>query len=176
MSDWVLGDFDNKTILDYGYFSGGRNKTHGNEKYVRYFWEIDHNSTRWAKYSNAGGVRKYFGIEWDVVDWSKKARDFYNSHGGLLNSSYWNKEGITWNLISSQYAAFSIKYSDFIYSSGSPTIFNTEYKCSFYLLGFLNTKIACSYLRLMNPTINTTAGDVLSLPLIEKESIIIKKE
>lgn len=64
--------FDNKTILDYGYFSGGRNKTHGNEKYVRYFWEIDHNSTRWAKYSNAGGVRKYFGIEWDVVDWSKK--------------------------------------------------------------------------------------------------------
>lgn len=98
--------FDNKTILDYGYFSGGRNKTHGNEKYVRYFWEIDHNSTRWAKYSNAGGVRKYFGIEWDVVDWSKEARDFYNSHGGLLNSSYWNKEGITWNLISSQYAAF----------------------------------------------------------------------
>ena len=86
--------FDNKTILDYGYFSGGRNKTHGNEKYVRYFWEIDHNSTRWAKYSNAGGVRKYFGIEWDVVDWSKKARDFYNSHGGLLNSSYWNKEGL----------------------------------------------------------------------------------
>ncbi len=167
--------FDNKTILDYGYFSGGRNKTHGNEKYVRYFWEIDHNSTRWAKYSNAGGVRKYFGIEWDVVDWSKEARDFYNSHGGLLNSSYWNKEGITWNLISSQYAAFSIKHSDFIYSSGSPTIFNTEYKCSFYLLGFLNTKIACSYLRLMNPTINTTAGDVLSLPLIEKESIIIKK-
>ena len=167
--------FDNKTILDYGYFSGGRNKTHGNEKYVRYFWEIDHNSTRWAKYSNAGGVRKYFGIEWDVVDWSKEARDFYNSHGGLLNSSYWNKEGITWNLISSQYAAFSIKHSDFIYSSGSPTIFSTEYKCSFYLLGFLNTKIACSYLRLMNPTINTTAGDVLSLPLIKKGSIIIKK-
>lgn len=161
--------FDNQTISEYGYFSGGRNKTHGNDKYVRYFWEIDHNSTRWAKYSNAGGVRKYFGIEWDVVDWSKEARDFYNSHGGLLNSAYWNKEGITWNLISSQYAAFCIKHSDFIYSSGAPTIFNTEYTCSYYLLGFLNTKIARSYLKLMNPTINTTAGDVLSLPLIETD-------
>lgn len=137
--------FDNQTISEYGYFSGGRNKTHGNDKYVRYFWEIDHNSTRWAKYSNAGGVRKYFGIEWDVVDWSKEARDFYNSHGGLLNSAYWNKEGITWNLISSQYTAFCIKHSDFIYSSGAPTIFNTEYTCSYYLLGFLNTKIARSY-------------------------------
>lgn len=166
--------FDNKTISEYGYFSGGRNKTHGNDKYVRYFWEIDHNSTRWAKYSNAGGVRKYFGIEWDVVDWSKEARDFYNSHGGLLNSAYWNKEGITWNLISSQYAAFCIKHSDFIYSSGAPTIFNTEYTCSYYLLGFLNSKIARSYLKLMNPTINTTAGDVLSLPLIEIDSASIK--
>ena len=166
--------FDNQTISEYGYFSGGRNKTHGNDKYVRYFWEIDHNSTRWAKYSNAGGVRKYFGIEWDVVDWSNEARDFYNSHGGLLNSAYWNKEGITWNLISSQYAAFCIKHSDFIYSSGAPTIFNTEYTCSYYLLGFLNTKIARSYLKLMNPTINTTAGDVLSLPLIETDSASIK--
>ena len=166
--------FDNQTISEYGYFSGGRNKTHGNDKYVRYFWEIDHNSTRWAKYSNAGGVRKYFGIEWDVVDWSKEARDFYNSHGGLLNSAYWNKEGITWNLISSQYTAFCIKHSDFIYSSGAPTIFNTEYTCSYYLLGFLNTKIARSYLKLMNPTINTTAGDVLSLPLIETDSASIK--
>ncbi len=166
--------FDNQTISEYGYFSGGRNKTHGNDKYVRYFWEIDHNSTRWAKYSNAGGVRKYFGIEWDVVDWSKEARDFYNSHGGLLNSAYWNKEGITWNLISSQYAAFCIKHSDFIYSSGAPTIFNTEFTCSYYLLGFLNTKIARSYLKLMNPTINTTAGDVLSLPLIETDSASIK--
>ena len=167
--------FDNKTISEYGYFSGGRNKTHGNDKYVRYFWEIDHNNTRWAKYSNAGGVRKYFGIEWDVVDWSKEARNFYNSHGGLLNSAYWNKEGITWNLISSQYAAFCIKHSDFIYSSGAPTIFNTEYTCNYYLLGFLNSKIARSYLKLMNPTINTTAGDVLSLPLIEIDSASIKK-
>lgn len=168
---WVKNPsvFDNRSIANCGFISGGRNKTHENDKYVRYFWEIANNSTRWAKYSNAGGTRTYFGIEWNVVDWSEEAKNFYNSHGGLLNQSFWNKEGITWNLVSSQSAAFSIKHSDFIYSSGSPTIFDAAYKCDYYLLGFLNTKIAQAFLKLMNPTINTTAGDVLSLPYIDSD-------
>ena len=166
--------FDNTTIEQTGYFSGGRNKTHGNDKFVRHFWEISKDNHRWAKYSNAGGTRKYFGIEWDVVDWSKEARDFYDNHGGLLNPMYWNKEGITWNLISSKTAAFSIKHKEFIFSSGSPTIFNKENSCDYYLLGFLNSRIAQNYLKLMNPTINTTAGDVLSLPIITNNISVIK--
>lgn len=162
--------FDNDSVLKRGFFSGGRNKTHDNNKYVRFFWEVSIKSDRWAKYSNAGGLRKYFGIEWEVVDWSEEAKKNYDCHGGLLNSDYWNKEGITWNLVSSHSAAFSIKHQEFIYSSGSPTIFNPFFICDHYLLGFLNTKIAQSLLKLMNPTINTTAGDVLSLPYIQSDS------
>ena len=162
--------FDNDSVSKRGFFSGGRNKTHDNNKYVRFFWEVSIKSDRWAKYSNAGGLRKYFGIEWEVVDWSEKAKKNYDCHGGLLNSDYWNKEGITWNLVSSHSAAFSIKHQEFIYSSGSPTIFNPFFICDHYLLGFLNTKIAQSLLKLMNPTINTTAGDVLSLPYIQSNS------
>lgn len=105
-----------------------------------------------------------------MVDWSEEAKKNYDCHGGLLNSDYWNKEGITWNLVSSHSAAFSIKHQEFIYSSGSPTIFNPFFICDHYLLGFLNTKIAQSLLKLMNPTINTTAGDVLSLPYIQSDS------
>lgn len=162
--------FDNDSVSKRGFFSGGRNKTHDNNKYVRFFWEVSIKSDRWAKYSNAGGLRKYFGIEWEVVDWSEEAKKNYDCHGGLLNSDYWNKEGITWNLVSSHSAAFSIKHQEFIYSSGSPTIFNPFFICDHYLLGFLNTKIAQSLLKLMNPTINTTAGDVLSLPYIQSDS------
>ena len=135
-----------------------------------FFFFFSIKSDRWAKYSNAGGLRKYFGIEWEVVDWSEEAKKNYDCHGGLLNSDYWNKEGITWNLVSSHSAAFSIKHQEFIYSSGSPTIFNPFFICDHYLLGFLNTKIAQSLLKLMNPTINTTAGDVLSLPYIQSDS------
>ena len=158
--------FDKEKISTHGYSSGGRNKTHDNDKYVRYFWEINKHSSRWNKYANAGGIRKYNGIEWYVVDWSNEAREFYNSHGGLLNQKFWNKEGITWNLISSSHAGFSIKKKEFIYSSGSPTIFNANFTYDYRILGFLNSSVARFLLQLFNPTINTTAGDVLALPYV----------
>ena len=161
--------FDNKNLAQNGFISGGRNKTHDNEKYVRYFWEIASNAQRWRKYANAGGIRKYYGIEWYVVDWSDSAKDFYNSHGGLLNPIYWDKKGITWNLITSSYAGFSIKNEEFVYSSGSPTIYNPQFDFDYYVLGFLNSTVAKVFLKLFNPTINTTAGDVLALPFIKRE-------
>ena len=164
--------FDIKNLGNNGFVSGGRNKTHDNEKYVRFFWEIDKSSDKWHKYANAGGIRKYHGIEWYVVDWSEQARDFYNSHGGLLNPIYWNKKGITWNLITSSYAGFSIKSDEFVYSSGSPTIYNSSFSYDYYILGFLNSQVARFLLKLFNPTINTTAGDVLALPYVKKEGNI----
>lgn len=159
--------FDNPNIADQGFVSGGRNKTHDNEKYVRFFWEITNSNTKWKKYANAGGLRKYYGYEWYVVDWSDDAKDFYNSHGGLLNEKFWGKKGISWNLISSNYAGFYIKEEDLVYSSGSPTVFNTNYTYDYYLLGFLNSIVSKVLLKLFNPTINTTAGDVLGLPYIK---------
>lgn len=164
--------FDEPKIETYGIISGGRNKTHDNNKYVRYYWEISKTTDRWHRYANAGGIRKYYAIEWYVVDWSNEARDSYDSHGGLLNPKFWEKQGITWNLISSSYAGFCIKGKELIYSSGSPTIFNADYSYDYYLLGFLNSRVARFLLKLFNPTINTTAGDVLSLPYIKAESTL----
>ena len=160
--------FDERNIEQNGFISGGRNKTHDNDRYVRFFWEISKNSDRWHKYANAGGIRKYYAIEWYVVDWSEQAREFYNSHGGLLNSKFWGKKGITWNLISSSIAGFSIKSEELIHSSGSPTIFNADFSYDYYTLGFLNSQVARFLLKLFNPTINTTGGDVLALPLIKE--------
>ena len=164
--------FDESTLEQNNFISGGRNKTHDNEKYVRFFWEIDLSTQKWHKYANAGGIRKYFAIEWFVVDWSDDARSFYDSHGGLLNPLFWEKKGITWNLISSSIAGFSIKSSDLVYSSGSPTIFNSDYSYDYYTLGFLNSVVAKFLLKLFNPTINTTAGDVLALPFIKRDDCI----
>ncbi len=160
--------FINNKIGD-DYFSGGRNKTHDNVRFVRYYWEVIQNAKtfeNWQKYSNGGEFRRWFGNEIYYVKWDKEAKSFYQGHGGLLNEKFINKEGITWNLITSALSGFRIKYSDSIYSSGSPTIFNKDFNVSKKLLGFLNTKITQEYIRLLNPTLNTTAGDILSLPFL----------
>ncbi|HOC92742.1 MAG TPA: BREX-1 system adenine-specific DNA-methyltransferase PglX [bacterium] len=164
---WVKGtDLFKQTIIGDRFFSGGRNKTHGNEKYLRFFWEIQSGNNRWALYANGGDFRKYYGNETNVVDWSDSARAFYDSNGGLCNPKFWNREGITWSLITSAISSFRIKRDCVFYSSGSPTIFNSKYKCDEKALAFLNSPIAYYYLKAINPTLNTTVNDVFALPYI----------
>ncbi|WP_400244957.1 BREX-1 system adenine-specific DNA-methyltransferase PglX [Niallia sp. JL1B1071] len=173
---WVKNTkiFENQKVGDF-FISGGRNKTHNNEKYIRYFWEVSHKDKKWTSYLNGGEYKKYYGNDIYVVNWSEEAKEFYASHGGLVNPKFWNKKGITWNLITSANPGFRLKEESSQYSSGSPTIFNEEYEYDYYLLGFLNSKVSLYLLKILNPTINTTVGDVLSLPYIsnEKKSKII---
>jgi len=164
---WVEGKdlFANKTIGD-AFFSGGRNKTHNNEKYVRFGWEVSSNSSRWVSYANGSDFRKYAGSEIHVVDWSVEAKEYYDSHGGLCNKKFWDKKGLTWALITSAINSFRIKPDYSLYSSGSPTIFNESYTYSYSTIAFLNSPIAKYYLVAINPTLNTTVSDVFALPLV----------
>jgi len=157
--------FDNVN-LGKKFISGGRNKTHNNMRFVRFFWENVRNNKNWIKYSNGGDFKRWFGNEIYIVKWDHFAKDFYKSNGGLIKVKFFNKNGITWNLITSALNGFRIKTHDAIYSSGSPTIFNDNFEYDYNVLGFLNTKVAQTLLKMLNPTLNTTVGDVLSLPLI----------
>ena len=162
---WIKGisNFNGRKIGDI-FFSGGRNKTHNNEKYLRYVWEISTTVARWANYANGGNFRKYAGNNLEVVDWSPGAKAFYESNGGLLNEKFWDKEGITWSLITSAICGFRLKSRDQFYSSGSPTIFNKGFECDYTALGYLNSPVASYFLRAITPTVNTTVNDVLALP------------
>jgi type II restriction/modification system DNA methylase subunit YeeA len=165
---WVKGaDLFEMNIIGNKFISGGRNKTHNNEKYVRFFWEIEKDNSNWVCYANGGDFRKYAGNELQVVNWSESARQFYDSYGGLCNQKFWWKEGITWSLISSTSNSFRIKEGYLQYSSGSPTIFNAEFECDLKALSFLNTPISRYYLKTLNPTLNTTVNDVFSLPFLD---------
>ncbi|WP_026396240.1 BREX-1 system adenine-specific DNA-methyltransferase PglX [Acetobacterium malicum] len=162
--------FDFKKIGDC-YFSGGRNKTHNNEKYIRSWWEIS-DTSRWKPYANGGEFKKWYGNNIDLVDWSANAKNDYASHGGLYNEKYNDKEGICWNLITSANSSFRVKEKKFHYSSASPTIYNEEFICQLEVLGFLNTKVAAFIIKMYNPTINTTVTDILSLPYKNDNDLI----
>ena len=162
---WIKNfDIFSFSKINEKYESGGRNKTHNNSKYVRKWWEIS-NFQKWKSYANGGEYRKWYGNHLDVVDWSKEAKKNYASHGGLYNQKYANREGVCWNLITSATNGFRIKPKEFHYSSGSPTIFNSNEDFNYYLLAFLNSKVSHYLINIVNPTLNTTVNDVLNLPL-----------
>uniref|UniRef100_UPI003AEFD310 BREX-1 system adenine-specific DNA-methyltransferase PglX n=1 Tax=Holdemanella porci TaxID=2652276 RepID=UPI003AEFD310 len=129
--------FNFDTIKTY-YESGGRNKTHNNELYVRKWWEIA-NTERWQPYDNGGDFRHWYGNNTDLVDWSVEAKQEYASHGGLYNQRFCGKRGICWNLITSYKNGFRIKVATHHYSSGAPTIISKkDENYDFYILAFLN--------------------------------------
>lgn len=164
ISERFIQNFNYQKISDY-YFSAGRNKTHNNEKYVRFWWEI-YNRKKWQPYNKGGEFRKWYGNHDYLVDWSDKAKKEYDSHGGLYNQKFNNKAGINWALFTSGDNSFRVKLPTHHYDSGSPTIFNSNFSVDNFILAFLNTKVATSYLNLINPTLNLGNTYLLSLPLI----------
>ena len=137
---------------------------HNNELYTRNWWEIC-DMDRWQPYANGGPFRRWEGNSLDVVDWSIAAKEFYASHGGLYNQKYCGKRGICWNLITSYKNGFRIKYKNYHYSSAAPTIIAKKENFDFWMLAFLNGIVASTILNMYNPTLNTTVGDILSLPV-----------
>lgn len=159
-------------IRDF-YESAGRNKTHNNELYTRNWWEIS-DTDKWQPYANGGVFRRWAGNDFDVVDWSSTAKEFYASHGGLYNQKYCGKRGVCWNLITSYKNGFRIKHEEHHYSSGAPTIIAQKDNFDFWLLAFLNCVVASTLLSMYNPTLNTTVGDVLDLPVQFKSNELIE--
>lgn len=152
------------------YVSGGRLKTHDNEKYVRNWWEVPTSliGKLWMPLANGGGFSRWSGMKYDVVDWSTEANDFYGQHGGLPKSGSIERRGICWGLITSGRCSFRVKERGELFTSGAPTIFAANSKNERALsidLAFLNSSIASDLLDAINPTLNTTVGDVLSLPM-----------
>lgn len=156
--------------MESAYVSGGRLKTHDNEKYVRNWWEVPTSliGKLWMPLANGGGFSRWSGMKYDVVDWSTEAYDFYSQHGGLPKSGSTERKGICWGLITSGRCSFRVKEQDELFTSGSPTIYaaNQENERALSIdLAFLNSSIASDLLDAINPTLNTTVGDVLSLPM-----------
>ncbi len=173
ISYWLSNKFirlfiDNKPLSNR-YFPGGRNKTHNNDKFIRFWWEVGH-SKIWEPYDKGGEFRRWYGNLYYFVNWSSEAKKEYESHGGLYNQNYLNKTGICWSLITTGENSFRIKSSDEHYDSGSPTIFHKEFIFEPYVLGYLNSKVTSELVKIMNPTLNLGNTYVLNLPdLIPKE-------
>ena len=149
--------------------SGGRTKTHNDAQYVRRFWEVSQakfkRRGKWIAFEKGGDFRKWFGERYFIVDWSEDAKEHYAYYGGLSNSMFWEKQGITWSDVTSGSSSFRIKETMSEYSSVSPTIFISSDIERLGLLSLLNSSPFAWILKILNPTLHVNPGDVLRSPL-----------
>lgn len=172
LNEKVFNVFSSNSKLNEKYQSGGRIKTHNDEKYIRFLWEVSAQkiSSNWIGLSHGGEYRKWYGNKLRVLNWTDDAKAFYKKHGGLSNPKYWRQEGITCSKITSATNAFRIKSEQEEFSSLAPTIIPCHSKNDIYAnLLFLNSSLSTELLKVINPTLTLNVGDFLSLPFTEKK-------
>lgn len=124
---------------------------------------------KWFPYSKGGGFRRWFGNDFDVVNWEQDGAEIRANLIGKnpnipRSESQYFKEGITWGLITS--ANFSARFSPQggIFDVGGSKAF-PEAENRPYFLGYLNSSLSSKLLKVLNPTLNFQVGDLKRLPV-----------
>lgn len=156
--------------------------TADNNKFLRYWWEVDFNeifdgnsSSKWYPYQKGGtGVRWFGNDEW-IVNWENDGHEIKNninvdtgkvrSHN--YNGDYALKEGITWSSFSNGELSFRYVEPGYLFdSTGSMAFSNQDV---FVILSYLNSRATQKFFKSYSPTPRIKIESLLSLPFIIKK-------
>ncbi|WP_026495919.1 BREX-1 system adenine-specific DNA-methyltransferase PglX [Butyrivibrio sp. WCD3002] len=175
-SDDIVNAFQIGDMLeDYADCCTGM-QTGNNDRYVRYWFEVNMNDfdkaavstgKKWIKYNCGGDSRKWYGNHWRVINWENEGAEVKKEKGSVIrNEAFFFKEGISWKRIGS--SDFYLRYlpQGFIFDQAGDSMFPKDEDNLYYILGFVNTPVALSMFKFIAPTLNLTAGNMNKLPII----------
>jgi len=153
--------------------SDGQNITGNNDLFLREHWEVSNKTVgrnnRWLLYAKGGSFRKWYGNLLEVVDWSDKAIQHYRSDriSRIIPEYLWYERGITWTLISSVSTSSRLLPTDATFDGAGSSIFFKNDDELQYTLGFLNTKLTMTLLKISNPTMSFQVLNIRDLPYVK---------
>ena len=197
LNDRVKAVFsDNEKLEDVGRLCLGM-RTGDNNRFLRLWFEISFDRlglnqeareyAKWFPYNKGGEYRKWYGNMEYVVNWENDGEEIkantrlvYPQLGDNLgwkisNEDKYFSEGIAWSRIST--TNFGVRYcpDNMIFDTAAPMIFPEDLCKIKYILGFMCTKIASTFLQVINPTIAFQVGDVAKLPIVFEEDETIEE-
>ena len=130
---------------------------------------------KWFPYNKGGVFRKWFGNNEYLVNWENDGcavRAFGTEKGGqarsvVRNPKFYFLPSVTWSFVSSSYFGVRHSNSGAIFDVGGSSAFPSEHD-RLWVTGFLCSKLAHEFLRIINPTLNFQVGNVASLPILEE--------
>ena len=175
-------------LIKYARPRVGQN-TGDNDRFLRYWYEVNnakvayhlhHNelekfTLKWIPYNKGGSFRRWYGNFDYVVNWENNGREIKDyavirNHGKHWSRYIQNIEnmcrvGISWSDIASTRFGCRFLPEGFICDVKGSSMFPDE-TMRYYLLAFLNSKVAIDYLQMLNPTTTYQVGNISSLPLL----------
>ena len=147
------------------------------EKYQRFYWEVAPDNIceskgdgkKWVNFSKGGPYNKWYGNNWLVVDWENDGYDLKHfPKAAIRNQAYYFIEGVTYSSSGSKGTSFRHLPSNYLFSGGGPSItvkptVNLSWR---YVCAILNSSLSNYMLECLNPTVNTTQGDLNRIPFV----------
>lgn len=175
---WVsekLADAFNSNLLNkYAVCCTGM-QTGNNDAYVRCWYEvnigetsiINRDSAKYIKYNCGGESRKWYGNHIKIVNWNNNGEAIRKENSSVIrNEKFFFNEGVTWKRIGSNIIALRYLPEGFIFDQSGDSMFMFNGVNVFFILGFLNSKVAMQTFQFIAPTMNLTAGNMNKLPII----------
>ena len=175
----LLPNLDEKVLFRQGM------ATSDNERFLRYFYEINFNKfnascsspenlvdakEKWFPYSKGGGYRKWYGFNEQVVNWENNGREMkeftatlpQGMNVRLKSRDYFCKRNVTYSALSSSLFSCRLNEHGFLFGTGGNCLFD-EINLNGSLC-LLNSKIGEMYLAALSPTLNFGMVDVKRVP------------
>ena len=183
VTDSIYSSFRNLKPLVELYDARSGLQTNDNNRFLKLWHEIDVTKfsfnreieRKWVPFLKGGEYRKWYGNMNYVVNWENEGKDIkdyaialYKTPTRTMKSmDKYFLEGFSWSEVSS--GKFSVRFTPkgFIFGDVAPTISskNQSGKLPKSLLGFLNSKVAEQFLKILTPTIHFNCGLIQKLPI-----------
>ena len=183
VTDSIYSAFRNLKPLVELYDARSGLQTNDNNRFLKLWHEIDVTKfsfnreieRKWVPFLKGGEYRKWYGNMNYVVNWENDGKDIkdyaialYKTPTRTMKSmDKYFLEGFSWSEVSS--GKFSVRFTPkgFIFGDVAPTISskNQSGKLPKSLLGFLNSKVAEQFLKILTPTIHFNCGLIQKLPI-----------
>lgn len=186
VNEKLLFAYSHNLLRDNAIFKRGIG-TGDNNRFLRWWFEVGvsksvlllpKSKAKWFKYNKGGNFRRWYGNRDFFVNWlndGEEIRNNYSSEGKLSsrpqNLNYNFAKNISYSSLTSGNLSFRI-YEDFINDQAGNFFIVKDNENYEMLLALLNTKVATYFKQIKNTTINITADDLLSIPVIKLESNI----
>ena len=177
-SEHFVQIFEGAMLYDVAQVQEGL-KTGDNDRFIRFWNEVDFKKTlmsgnsnaKWIYHTKGGDYKKWYGNQECVLNFQNDGEELRAYKGSSLTGyQNYGKANISYSRITSAKTAFRYTAEGAIPNMAGLAIYTSD-DLIFYILGWLNTEIVCDILSLTNPTINFPPGTIGRLPILIEDSV-----
>ena len=139
--------------------------TGNNNRFIRFFWEIDVTNIRWPFCARAGRYQKWFGLNHSNASWRIGEIEYSETGGSRVNNShkYFNA-GVTYGLMSRGAMGARLLWGDEIFEQASIGVIPVNNFEPISLLVLFNNRVSSFLLRVVTQDLKFNAGYVENMP------------